>query len=188
MRTFIGIPLGEEVKKELYKLQQDILGAAGNYFKTTPVKDFHITLKFLGEITDKEAKEIEKALERIAPKKVELNFGKIGFFPTFVSNADSGNSQIKIVWIGLEPEKEICELEKSINTILKGFKDIKNEYDFHPHITLFRVKFIKDKHLFLDATSKIVIPKIISRIDSFILYKSILTPDGSVYEALREYT
>ena len=66
--------------------------------------------------------------------------------------------------------------------INESFPDFQDSHDFHPHITLARISYVNDKKVFLKKIKEINVKKIISKIESFILYKSTLTKTGSVYE------
>ena len=61
------------------------------------------------------------------------------------------------------------------------------EKRFMSHLTIARVKSVKDKKKFLDNLNNIEIPKISFVVDKFKLKKSILTPECPVYETLEEY-
>jgi len=57
-----------------------------------------------------------------------------------------------------------------------------------PHLTLGRIKFIKDKQMFqkiIDETKGISFQEII--VDKFILYESVLKKEGPVYLALKTF-
>ena len=110
----------------------------------------------------------------------EVSLSNIGFFPS--------ENYIKVIWTGIEPcEKHdrINELQKNIdNALVSRFK---KDLRFHAHLTLFRVKFIKDRKQFIDCIKKIHVKPVKFKVDSFNIYKSTLTPDGPVHEVLGKY-
>ena len=95
----------------------------------------------------------------------------MGVFPS--------ESYIKVVWVGLEENKELMKLQEDIH---KAIPHIRDDFKFLPHLTLARVKFINNKEEFVKTIKEINIePKEIT-LDKFKLIKSELTREGPVYE------
>ena len=61
------------------------------------------------------------------------------------------------------------------------------ERRFMSHLTIARVKSIKDKNIFLEKIKKIKFDKIKLKVKNFKLKRSKLTRNGSVYEDLEIY-
>jgi len=173
MRIFIAIELPENIKDYLKEIQKDLSGIKGSL-----VKDFHLTLKFLGELEENKIEKIKEKLSEIKFDKFLVNLGKIGFFPT--------ESYIRVVWIGIEPEEKITEVQKKVDEAMKefGFKD---DFKFKSHLTLARVKFIDDKKTFVEKLKKLEIKPLEFDVSSFSLMKSTLTSEGPVYEELKKF-
>lgn len=62
MRTFISINIPENIKKEIINVQNSLPEFIG---KKTEFANFHLTLKFLGEIDENILDEIKKRLNKI---------------------------------------------------------------------------------------------------------------------------
>ena len=170
MRTFIALNVSEEIKHHLLEVQETIFSCQKQNFKASKAKEFHLTLKFLGEVNEKELDKIKSALQKVRFDKFELKLSGIGCFPS--------SSNIRVIWAGLLPDAEIKSLQKKIDDATSS---IKCDNNFHPHITLFRVKHVNDKDALKLALSKIKVKEILFSVDSFYLYKSTLTPCGPVY-------
>lgn len=183
MRIFIAIPLPEEVKQELVRVQNKLLLNQKDNLKAAKAKEFHLTLKFLGEVDDKDIENIKEMLKAIKLSKLmpfEVSLSNIGFFPS--------ENNIKVIWIGIESierHDKINELKKNIDNALVSL--FKKDNKFHAHLTLFRVKFIKDKKQFIKYIKKVHVKPITFKADSFNLYKSTLTSEGAVHEEIEEY-
>ncbi len=170
MRIFISIDIPEEIKKEIIKIQEQLPEFKG---KLTERENLHLTLKFLGEIDEKKAKEIKSRLREIKLKKFESKIDSIGIF---------SEKFIRIIWMRIIN----CEkLQKEIDTQLEGL--FEKEKRFMGHLTVARVKYIKDKKKFMDELNKIKISSIKFMVNSFELKKSILTEKGPVYETIESY-
>ncbi|WP_430515198.1 RNA 2',3'-cyclic phosphodiesterase [Pyrococcus woesei] len=180
MRAFIAIDVNESVRDSLVRAQ-DYIGSKEAKIKFVERENFHITLKFLGEITEEQAEEIKKILEKIAKKykKHEVNVKGIGVFPN--------PNYVRVIWAGIKNDEIIKKIAKEIDEELAklGFK---KENNFVAHITIGRVKFVKDK---LGLAMKL---KELANEDfgSFVveaieLKKSTLTPKGPIYETLARF-
>ena len=171
IRTFISVDLPKRVQKEIKKLQDELPGFEG---KRTDPENLHLTLKFLGEIDEKKIKEVKNRLKKVIFKKFDTEINEIGVFsPKFV----------KIVWIHL---KNCNELQKLVDESLKDLFPKENR--FMSHVTIARVKYIKNKNYFLGELDKIKIPPGLKfKVNNFELKKSTLEPDGPIYETLERY-
>ncbi|MBT1279694.1 RNA 2',3'-cyclic phosphodiesterase [Thermoanaerobacter sp. CM-CNRG TB177] len=131
MRTFIGIELGEKATDELSRFQEVLK----NYTikgRWTHKDNFHITLKFLGEVEAESITEIEDAV-KVAAKSINpfyIKFDKVGFF--------KGNKDMRVLWVGTEENPFLNKLHDNIDEELHkiGFK--KDERKFTSHITIAR--------------------------------------------------
>jgi len=170
MRCFIAIDLPEEVRKELSAVQRQL----PQEVKLIPVKpeNIHLTLKFLGEISDAEINKVKEALKKLKLGKFKAKLNSLGIFtPDFV----------RIVWVNLEPKEEFVKLHEKIDSELEkvGFKKDKS---WENHVTISRIKWLKDKQSFIEKINKISVEPIEFIVDSIKLKKSTLTKKGPVYE------
>ncbi len=169
MRLFIAIGFNE--LKDYFNELQNLLPKNA---KLSLTKSFHITLKFLGEVQPNDADKTIELLKKIKFELFSVHLDSIGIFPT--------ENYIRVVWVGLEPEDKVLELQKMIDDSLKGL--FKKEKDFKAHITLARVKYPEDKRAFVEQLKKIKVENKKVEIRDFRLVKSALNPKGPVYEDL----
>ena len=169
MRLFIAIDFNE--LSEYFSALQKFLPKNARLSLT---KDFHLTLKFLGEVQPDNIEAIANNLRNIKFRQFSVFLDSIGIFPT--------ENYIRVVWIGLKPEEKVLELQKDIDESLK--KLFKKEKDFKAHITLARVKYTENKKQFLEQLKKIKIENKKIEIKDFRLVKSTLNLKGPVYEDL----
>lgn len=169
MRLFIAIDFNE-LGDYFVELQRQLPKNA----KISLTKTFHLTLKFLGEVQPSNAEKIIGSLKNIRFTPFNVSLDSIGIFPT--------ENYIRVVWVGLNPEEKILELQKNIDDSL--IKLFRKEKEFKAHITLARVKYPEDKKQFLEELRKIKVESKKIEIKDFKLVESTLTPKGSVYEDL----
>ena len=170
MRTFISIDMPEEIAREIKKIQDKLPEFFG---KKTELENLHLTLKFLGEINEQKIEEVKNKLSEIKFNKFKTEIDSIGIF---------SEKFVRIVWLHL---KSAENLQKEIDEKLKDL--FEKEKRFMSHLTIARVKSLKDKEKFLEELKMIKIPKIKFVVDKFKLKKSVLTSAGPVYETLEEY-
>ncbi len=93
-----------------------------------------------------------------------------------------------MVWMGIyEGYEDIINLHNLIDEQLYKIK-IDRDYNFSPHITLYRIKEILNKKEFRESIEKL--SKYISDdilIDRFYIKQSILRPQGPLYINMAEY-
>jgi len=174
MRIFIAITLPENIKYYLKEIQNTLIKEPKGF---SLAKDYHLTFKFLGNIDEEQINPIKKALSTIKSKSFTFSLDKIGFFP--------GHKMLRVVWLGIQPETDVLELQSLIDQSL--IKSFPKEKKFKPHITLARVKFLKNKEEFLQNASKLSVKNLEVGVKDFRLMKSTLTKQGAVYGDLEVY-
>lgn len=174
MRTFIAVDLPQEAKDELAAIQKQLSAAAA---KMSLAHDFHLTLKFLGEITPAKVDVVKGCLSRVSFKRFTASFSGIGVFPS--------EGYVRVVWAGVEPEEDVIRLQRSIDDALE--KEFPRDKQFKPHITLARIKFVSDKEVFKQQLQQIKTKNVRFAVDSFKLKRSTLSNRGAVYEELAIY-
>jgi 2'-5' RNA ligase len=176
MRLFIAVDLPEQAKESLERVKAELKGIKG--VKPVARENIHLTMKFLGEISEDKAEEIIRALSQVKFKPFRISISKAGVFPN--------EQRIQVLWVNAEPAEPLVELKKMIDATLLGYKD---DHPFKNHITFARIKYIAneaDKKKIIEALKKPV-EKTDFLVDDFKLYKSDLTPEGPVYELVQEF-
>ncbi len=158
---------------------QGKLAGTGADVKMVEAPNVHVTMKFLGDVTDRKLGEISEALIRAATGtgKFDIGVKGIGVFPNL--------NYVRVVWAGVERGKdEIVELQKKIETELEkvGFP---RESGFVPHLTIARVRTARQK----DSLAWFVRENSgtdfgVSKALAVELKQSTLTPKGPIYNTL----
>jgi len=169
-RAFLALNISDEMKEEVGHLQERLPPFIG---KTASKQNLHLTLKFLGEIDDTMLAKVKTCLKTVDTQSFDLSLGKVGVFSP---------SMVRILWVALEGAEE---LQRAIDTALEPC--FKKEKQFMGHLTIGRVKRLKHKKTFLEALERLGVPSFSSKVSSFILYESILSPEGPTYRVLEEF-
>lgn len=129
MRAFIAIPLSEEIRKNISSFYKELGWVKG--VNPVPIENLHITLDFLGEITEKEAERFCDKLKVVSNNAASfpLVIKGVGAFPK--------RSEPKVLWLGMDRSKSLISLASSV----KDAVDSMDTKKFSPHLTLGRVKY-----------------------------------------------
>ena len=165
----------EEVSEELENFLSEVRPLAK--IRWVKFGQFHITLKFLGELEPgviARVKDSLTPLKYFSPFKINLSY--IGAFPNLNSP--------RVIWLsGDEGAKELAQLSKKVNETL--FKDEELEKDtkkFKAHLTLAR---LNGGSLSEELVRKLGTVKNFSwQCDELFLMRSELTTKGPIYTEL----
>ena len=128
MRLFIAINLNDEIKNTLMAAILELKKGAskGNF---THRENLHLTLVFLGELSEDRIVDIRSAMNQIKEKPFGLSLSGFGQF-----KRKSGD----IHWVGIDQNPALLSLQKKLTTELQkvGFSLENREYS--PHLTLGR--------------------------------------------------
>lgn len=174
IRLFVALDFPPEVRERLAGLGGGVPGA-----RWTEADNLHLTLRFIGEVPDDMAADIDAALAEIESPAFDLVLDGVGMF-------GSGRSA-RVLWAGVERSEPLTRLQSKVESALVRCGLPAEERKFSPHVTLARLRdapkerlgrFLEERGLFRAGPM---------RIDRFTLYRSHLGKGGAVYEALREY-
>jgi len=180
MRSFIGIDFSRELKKSIADFQSELKKYADSG-RWKYVDNFHLTLKFLGEIDLTQMGAVIGKLSEVCEgrKSFILKPENLGFF--------LGNGNLRVLWLALGGDMDSLKaLQKDIDLSLTeiGFKPEKRP--FTPHITIgqdviFNESFDDVKRRFRD----IKFPGIIA--DRIILFRSDQIGHKRVYTPVKTF-
>ena len=168
------------------KMPEDISGELENFLaELRPLSNirwvkygqFHITLKFLGELEPGVIARVKDSLmpmKTFRPFHIELSY--IGAFPNLNSP--------RVIWLsGDKGAKELTQLSRRVNDVLYDELELpRDEKRFKAHLTLAR---LRDERLSEEVVRKLGEVKNFSWIcDKLFLMKSELTPKGPIYTEL----
>ncbi|WP_313757292.1 RNA 2',3'-cyclic phosphodiesterase [Tissierella sp.] len=147
MRVFLAIEFTGEIKEYLYKIQQIVKkhSTTGNF---TNKENFHLTLRFIGEVKDDELNKLKEVLDHILlnQESFQLVFNQLGEFT---------RKNKKIIWIGLQSNKELDLLYSNLEERLEIYGYQKEERGFVPHITLGREIILTEELNKIEKLAKI---------------------------------
>jgi RNA 2',3'-cyclic 3'-phosphodiesterase len=185
MRLFIAITLTPQVKEQLRAAQNNAAGIlngdAAKGIKWLHDDQLHLTLKFLGEVSDKKLPVVEDALAESVQRKTSFKMliAGTGCFPP--------RGSVRIIWAGVKDQES--GVEKCFRAVEGEFAKIgfpPEERDFSPHITLARVKTDSSHGALRDVVSKAELVPSAQQVEKITLYKSVLGSSGAQYFVVKE--
>ena len=144
--------------------------------------NIHVTLKFFGETDEMLIPRISETLEKISQGSPVLNFrlSGIGIF--------GSQYQPRVVWAVIDPPEPLARLMKETQLECEKLGYIPDRLNLIPHLTLGRIKYLKDKFLFQKVIKEYKgINSEPVLINEFILYESKLRKEGPEYFILDKF-
>jgi len=175
MRLFIAIPIPVMIAPQLHNLT----GGVPN-MRWVPPENYHITLRFLGEVDGRQLADIDAALAGIHAPAFSLQCRGVDCF--------SSGSRVKNIWTGIEKSSALQHLRDKVESacVRAGFKP--HGHKFTPHVTL---AYARDQVPIARLQSYMAHHNLFRSqafaVTHFILYSSRLGGESSVYRAERIY-
>lgn len=139
-------------------------------------ENMHLTLKFFGETDENQIPIIQKVLAEAAANARPFSL-KIANTGVFGSRYDP-----KVLWFGIEKHDELVSLVQNIFIGLENAGWEPDRQNFVPHLTIGRIRKLKDKPLFQNIISKYNSVEIQEEnVSEINLYESILLREGPLY-------
>lgn len=130
MRLFIGIPLTEKIRHALRSEVEKIkpLIHKGRF---SSWEGYHITLEFLGEVSEERMVELAIKLEgaSLETKPFEMSFAALGVFQ---------KSKGDILWLGVTETPYLLTLKQEVEAITTQMGFEPEQRSYIPHLTLGR--------------------------------------------------
>jgi 2'-5' RNA ligase len=174
MRLFVGLDLPWALRTRLSALAGGIPGA-----RWVPPENYHITLRFIGEVAAHQAEEIDHTLAGLRARGFTLVLAGVGTF--------SRAGRETALWVGVERHPNLDLLQSKIETACQRAGLEPERRRFAPHVTLARLdnagpaklaNFVQAHNLF--RTDPVPV-------EHFSLFSSRLGKEASVYTAEVDY-
>ncbi len=179
MRAFIAIELPHQVQAALRRLQQELAQATMDV-KWVEQENLHVTMRFLGDITEEQRRGIEQALARVAAQTpaIDAQLSQLGTFPPMPS--------LRVIWAGVGQGATALErLAELLEGEVRAVGIPEDEKPFVAHVTLGRVRFPKPRPQLLERIQQMAwTPPPPFLLTHLTLFQSTLSSAGPTYAAL----
>ena len=168
MRLFIALSLPADLRERLCGLCSGLPGA-----RWVAPENFHLTLRFIGEVDGREAEDIDAALSGIRFPRFPLTLSGVGQF--------GDGKRLRSLWVGVDSNEMLDRLQAKVEQAVQRAGQPPEKRKFKPHVTLARFKshpgdrlegFFAARSLFRCAPFEVA---------DFTLYSSYLAHEGAIY-------
>ena len=183
IRAFLAIDPPENILQAISRLQDKLKREIGGRISWTKPQGQHLTLKFFGDISTEDVKNICTVVQnRIASEQsLNLKIEKLGVFPD--------TRRPRVIWCGVMGDTEkLSIIQKQLDGVFANIGFPAEDRPFQAHLTLGRIK---------DSHGLTGINEALTKYNAFaagefnctelILFQSKLSPQGAIYTKLAEF-
>jgi 2'-5' RNA ligase len=179
VRSFIAIAIPADIRQKICAAYAPLL-ALPDQISWVKSQNLHLTLRFLGEVGVEQLEGVRAVLKQAAQACAPflMGFSDIGVFPN--------KKRPRVIWLGMEDATaRLIKLQQELESGLRGCGFVPEDREFKPHLTLGRVRRLKDRDRFISALGALCLPELPRfRVEQVSLMRSQLRPQGSLYTEL----
>jgi 2'-5' RNA ligase len=174
LRLFVALALPAETKAELASICGGVPGA-----RWLPPENYHLTLRFIGEVESWQAEEVDAALAAIRAPRFDLTLAGIGTYEKA--------GRILSLHVTAQRSEALARLQTKVETALQRVGLEPERRRFTPHVTLARTERAEIPKLisFVQTHSLFRLPPV--TIEHFCLFSSFLGKEAAHYVPEVEY-
>jgi 2'-5' RNA ligase len=153
-----------------------------NIIKWVDLHNMHITLRFFGETNPEEVPVITAALEKAKEGMLpfDLNLENTGIF--------GSRYDPRVIWFGIRECQQLLDLHTGITDALAEVEYYADRQNFVPHLTIGRIKEIRDKQFFQQIMERFSTAKLLQqKVTEFSLYQSELKKEGPIHTCIETF-
>jgi RNA 2',3'-cyclic 3'-phosphodiesterase len=174
IRLFVAIPIPETVRLQLSMMCSGAPGA-----KWVAPENYHLSLRFIGEVEYGVADDIDAALSEIHAPSFLLEISGAGYF--------GKGEKARILWAGVAPQTHLDHLQAKVESALVRAGLPAEGRRFSPHVTLARLKRPDPARLDAYIGEHAGFHVSPFPVDRFVLYSSFLSGSGAIYTPEADY-
>jgi 2'-5' RNA ligase len=167
MRLFVALSIPDSVAQSVLLAQGGVPGA---HWQSR--EQMHLTLRFIGDVDGRAARDIDDALSAISAPQFTLALKGVGEF---------GGKKPHALWTGVSDRAAVDHLNRKIETALQRIGLEAETRKFTPHVTLARLRAAPVDRVMDWLADHALMASPPFEVHDFALYSSTLTPNGSVY-------
>ena len=174
-RLFVALTMPEEISAQLDRL---CVGLPG--MRWTDPEQFHLTLRFIGEVGNGTFYELGEALAGVSHPPIEIRLKGLGQF--------TNRGAPQTLWVGVENPDVLTPLRRRVERALVEAGIEPERRKFTPHVTIGRFRHPQPEDRFGSwLAGRALFRSSAFPVSGFELYSSVLRPEGSLYALEAEY-
>jgi 2'-5' RNA ligase len=172
-RLFVGLEIPDELRDRLAMIQSGVHGA-----KWVPRENFHITLRFVGEVDEGVARDLALDLNRVRAPSFELTLLGAGHF--------EANRKVRQLWIGVDRSEALNALQDRVDGLVTRAAGPDNQR-FRPHVTVARLNAASPDTVRHWLAANSLFRSVPFAVERFVLFSSFLSKSAAIYREEAEY-
>lgn len=174
LRLFVGLGLPDGVIARLSMMCSGVPGA-----HWTDPSNMHLTLRFIGEVEESAAEDIEALLAGIAAPAFSLELSGVNTF--------GEGTKARALWAAVQPSADLAHLQAKVESAVVRAGQPPEGRKFTPHVTLARLVKPQPPRLMAFLEGNALFQAGPFRVDQFTLFESRLGKGSPVYIPLVDY-
>ena len=172
-RLFTGLEIPKEVAQSLSLLRGGLPGA-----RWIDPENYHITLRFIGDIDDRLAHEIASLLDGVRRRSFEVRFGNLMSF---------GGRKPRAIVVAVEPIQPLVEPQSELERLMQRLGLEPEGRKFIPHVTLARLRESSSRDVAEYLSTRGPVFGASFRVSRFVLFSSRSSVGGGPYVIEADY-
>jgi len=176
IRSFVAIALPEDIREAVVRIQSTL-----PLPRPLPPENLHLTLVFLGDVSEGPLEELHFALAALAAEPFDLSLQGVGLF---------GSAKPRVVFARVAESASLRRLQSRVEQAARGVGVTVERRRFTPHVALSYLKAMpraEAERLERAAASAAAFASGPFRVEGFGLYRSDLGKVGARYSELAHY-
>ena len=181
LRAFVAFDISAAMRRELTRVQEDLRERLEGDISWVKPENIHLSLRFLGTITPRQVEQAKIILQEVAKinNRFTVDLGTVNAFPH--------THNPRVIWVGIKTGfNELNQINGHLEEKLSHTGFTSDDRAFYPHLSLARVKQLKNRATFSACIDEITPRFVSTSIERISLFKSTLQPGGPVYTLLAE--
>ncbi len=174
MRLFVALDLPGQLRTRLSWMAGGLPGA-----RWVPPENYHLTLRFIGELPRFRAEEVDLALAGLRAPGFALQLAGVGAFEKA--------GRVNALWVGVERSPQLDHLQAKVETALQRAGLDRERRRFLPHVTLARMDGVPEAKVAAWVQGHNLFRSEPVAVEHFTLFSSRLGKEQAVYEPEVEY-
>ena len=174
MRLFVALDLPNALRTRLSWLAGGLPGV-----RWVAPENYHVTLRFIGELPGYRADEVDLALAGLRAPSFTLQLAGVGTF------AKAG--RVNTLWVGVERNPQLDHLQAKVETALQRAGLDRERRRFAPHVTLARMDGVAEAKVAAWVQGHNLFRSEPVPVERFTLFSSRLGKEQAVYNPEAEY-
>jgi 2'-5' RNA ligase len=166
-RIFTGLEIPAEVAQSIAMLRGGLPGA-----RWIDPENYHLTLRFIGDVDDATAHEVASLLGRVRRPALELRFETLSSF---------GGRRPRAVIVALAQTPALMELQAEHERLMQRIGLEPEGRKFTPHVTLARLRDVSSRDVAEYLSTRALIRPPPFKVSRFVLFSSRASVGGGPY-------